>query len=138
MLFVNTPGVRPEIWAFGFRNPWKMSFDRATGDLYIADVGQDRYEEVDVVTNGGNYGWAYYEATNLAAQLYPGQPTLLSDPPPGLAFPLWFYPHTSVGGSDPQLNGNSISGGVVYHGNQLPELSGAYVFGDFESANLGS
>jgi mono/diheme cytochrome c family protein len=101
-------------------------------------VGQDTYEEVDLVQKGLNYGWAYYEALTPAISLYPSQTTLLINPPPSFTntAPLWFYPHTAIGGGDPNYKGNSISGGVVYRGSRIPELTGAYIFGDFESANI--
>ena len=128
--------LRAEFWAVGFRHPWRISIDPANGEVWAGDVGQDNYEEVNVVVKGGNYGWAYYEGFHPAAPLYPGQSTLLTNPPPGLVSPLWEYAHTAVPGGDPQYKGNSVTGGVVCHGNRIPQIDGAYLFGDFESANI--
>jgi len=134
---INTSALRAEFYAVGLRHPWRFSFDSQTGELWAGDVGQDMYEEVDLIVKGGNYGWAYYEGTNLAPLLYPAQPTLLTNPPPGLLFPVWKYTHLYVNdGGDPQYKGNSISGGVVYHGAGAPDLAGAYIVADFEGANI--
>ncbi len=113
-------GFLPEIWAYGFRNPWKFSFDAKTGDLFLADVGQDRWEEVDLVLKGGNYGWSLKEASHC------------------------FRPETNCsvpGIQDPILEygrdyGRSITGGYVYRGKNHPVLEGWYVFGDFVSGNI--
>jgi len=126
----NLGAVRGEFFATGLRHPWRFWIDPTNSEVWVGDVGQDSYEEVNVVTNGGNYGWAYYEGTNLARTLYPGQVNLLTNPPPGLAFGLYTYAHTGLGG-DPLLAGNAVIGGVVYRGSRLPELNGAYIFGDF-------
>lgn len=123
--------VRSEFFSIGYRNPWRMSFDPATGALYVADVGQDLYEEVNVVTNGANAGWAYYEGKQLAKPLYPSQTTILINPPAGLLMPILDYPHGSG-----NFSGNSISGGIVYRGNRISQLYGAYVFGDYTSGNI--
>jgi glucose/arabinose dehydrogenase/mono/diheme cytochrome c family protein len=124
--------IRTEFYAIGFRNPWRMSFDRVTGDLYVGDVGQDLYEEVDLITRGGNYGWAYYEGTHLAKDLYPSQTTILTNPPPGLMAPIVEYSHS---GASTNI-GNAVIGGVVYRGSALSQLYGAYVFGDNGSGNI--
>lgn len=114
--FVGHEGARPEIWAYGLRNPWRASFDRATGDLYIADVGQDLYEEIDFQPagdkGGENYGWSYMEGTHP----YKGTP------PAGLVPPVVDYSH-AVGGC-------AVIGGYVYRGAALPELDGVYFYGD--------
>jgi glucose/arabinose dehydrogenase len=120
--FVGRAGAKPEIWAFGLRNPWRFSFDSKTGDLYIADVGQDAYEEIDfqpALDRGGeNYGWNFMEGFHP----YQGQA------PPGLVPPVAEYDH---GG------GNcSVTGGYVYRGALLPELVGMYVFGDYCSGRI--
>jgi len=130
--FFNATNVRTEFYSIGFRNPWRFSFDPLTGFLYVGDVGQDLYEEVDVVPKGGNCGWAYYEGTHLAAPLYPSQNTLLTNPPPGLIFPLQDYPHSGTAG----YTGNAVIGGVVYRGNRISQLYGAYVFTDNGSGNV--
>ncbi len=128
---VNPADIRTEFYSIGYRNPWRMSFDRATGFLYVADVGQDLYEEVSVITNGAHAGWPYYEGNMLARSLYPTRPLLYTNPPPGLTFPIQAYGH----GSGP-LQGNSVSGGIVYRGDRISQLYGAYVFGDYTSGNI--
>jgi len=127
----NASAVRTEFYSIGYRNPWRMSFDPATGLLYVADVGQDRYEEVSVITKGANAGWAYYEGKQLAKPLYPSQTTIQTNPPPGLTVPIQDYAHGS--GS---FQGNSVSGGIVYRGSRISQLYGAYVFGDYTSGNI--
>jgi uncharacterized repeat protein (TIGR03806 family) len=115
--FVNMPGVRPEIWAFGFRNPWKMSFDRATGDLWVGDVGWELWELVFKVKRGGNYGWSVMEGpqpVNVEARRGPAP----------ILPPIKVHPHSEAA---------SITGGYVYHGTRLPELTGAYIYGDYQS-----
>lgn len=116
--FVNGGG-RPEIWAYGLRNPWKISFDRATADLYIADVGQDTWEEIDFLPagapGGSNFGWNYREGKH---------PYSLANPPAGLHLidPVTEYSH-NVGGC-------AEVGGYVYRGS-MPEWQGIYLYGDF-------
>ncbi len=122
--FVNTPGARKEIFAYGVRNPFRDNFDSATGDLYLGDVGQDTREEVDVIkagTSGQNFGWRVREG-NIQNPNYPGVPI-----PAGAIDPIYDYGHgynTAAG------QGEAIIGGLVYHG-QVPELQGRYVFADF-------
>jgi glucose/arabinose dehydrogenase len=115
--FVNKADAKPEIWAYGLRNPWRFSFDRQTGDLYIGDVGQADYEEVDFQPmgdpGGENYGWDRYEAMHP----YNG-----ATAPTNMTLPVVEYPH---------LIGCAISGGYVYRGESLPELQGIYIFGDY-------
>jgi len=123
--------VRTEFYSIGYRNPWRMSFDPTTGFLYVADVGQDAYEEVSVITNGANAGWSYYEGLHLAKTLYPSQPNIFANPPPGLVAPIQEYAHGSG-----NFQGNSVTGGVVYRGNRISQLYGAYVFGDYTSGNV--
>ena len=116
--FVDTPGYRDEIWALGLRNPWRFSFDSGTGDLYIADVGQFSYEEIDfqpTSSNGGeNYGWHIMEG----AHCYDSPTCDMS----GLTLPVAEYAHT------PDC---SITGGHVYRGNQNTSMQGFYFFGDY-------
>ncbi len=121
----NLGAVRTEFWAIGFRNPWRMSFDRATGELWLGDVGQDTWEEVDVIQRGGNYGWAFREATHPGPKAPPAGFTSID--------PVWEYHH----GSGADL-GNSVTGGVVYHGNRIGALRGSYIFGDYISGNIWS
>jgi putative heme-binding domain-containing protein len=113
--FVKTPGARPEVWAYGFRNPWRMSFDRATGDLWVGDVGWELWEMVYRVKKGGNYGWSVMEGPQPVRPDAKRGPTPIL--PPNLAFP-----HTEAA---------SITGGNVYHGKRLPELEGVYLCGDW-------
>jgi glucose/arabinose dehydrogenase len=117
--FVNASGA-DEIFATGFRNPYRMSFDPVTGQLVAADVGQDNIEEVDIVTIGGNYGWNYKEGTFLFNPLTGGV-SIGPDPVPGLIDPVLQYDHDE---------GNSIIGGFVYRGSALTSLIGSYIFGD--------
>ncbi len=136
---INTNTLRAEIFATGFRHIWRFSIDSQTGDIWAGEVGQDRYEEINIVTNGGNYGWAYHEGVIPTITSYPGQgATLLQNPPPSYvhAPPLYTYVHTGVAGGDPQYKGNSVTGGVVYRGNKIPELNGAYIFGDWVSTHI--
>jgi glucose/arabinose dehydrogenase len=113
----------PEIYAWGLRNPWRFSFDRATGDLWAGDVGQSDWEEVDRISIGGNYGWRDREGAHCNADLYPagGCPTA------GLIDPETEYDHTA---------GGSVTGGYVYRGAALPALVGSYLFGDFSSGRI--
>jgi len=122
--FVGRPDVRPEIWALGLRNPWRFSFDRATGDLYLADVGQNRYEEVDFQSAGSqggeNYGWDVMEGKHCF------EPATGCDPS-GLVPPVAEYDHSQ---------GCSITGGYVYRGTRYPQLAGVYFFGDYCSGRI--
>lgn len=117
--YVGRPGVRPEIWAFGFRNPWKMSFG-PDGRLWCGDVGWELWEMVHLVERGGNYGWSAYEASQ------PVKPETLSPLAP-ITPPVVAHPHHEAA---------SITGGYVYEGNRLPELRGAYVYGDYETGKI--
>jgi glucose/arabinose dehydrogenase/mono/diheme cytochrome c family protein len=131
---INTNALRAEIFATGFRHIWRFSID-TNSEIWVGDVGQDRYEEINVVTNGGNYGWAWFEGYSNALALYPSQSTLLVTNAASDNTPLYVYPHNSQPG-DPQFKGNSVTGGRVYRGSRIPELSGAYVFGDFVSGHI--
>ncbi|MEQ9407894.1 MAG: PQQ-dependent sugar dehydrogenase [Fuerstiella sp.] len=118
--FVERQGARPEIFAYGFRNIWRLTVDRGTGTLWAADVGQDFWEEINIVQPGGNYGWSVREASFP----FNNKPTTSAD---ALIAPVWEYDH--------QL-GKSITGGFVYRGTQLPELVGWYVYADFISGRI--
>lgn len=115
-----------EIFAFGFRNPFRMSFDESTGDLYVADVGQNEIEEVDIVTSGGNYGWNWKEGSFFFYNTVTTGTFISTVAPPGLpnnlVDPIAQYDHD---------DGLSITGGYVYRGSQIPVLQGRYVFADF-------
>lgn len=106
-------GGAAEIYAWGLRNPWKFSFDRATGDLWLADVGQNRLEEIDLIKKGGNYGWNSMEGTECYIR---------GCDPSGLELPVAEYGRSL---------GKSITGGVVYRGSEVPSLVGNYLYGDF-------
>lgn len=112
----------PEIFAWGLRNPWRWSFDRATGELWVGDVGQGEWEEVDIVEVGGNYGWDCREGAHDF-----GSPAPSCSSGPTLIDPVHEYSHAL---------GNSITGGYVYRGSSLPALVGHYVFGDFGSGRI--
>jgi putative heme-binding domain-containing protein len=118
--FVGMADVRPEIWAYGFRNPWRMSFDRKTGELWLGDVGWELWEMVHKIEKGGNYGWSIVEGRQ------PIKPTQKIGPTP-IRPPLIEIPHTI---------GASVTGGYVYRGKKFPELAGAYVFGDWETRRI--
>jgi len=119
-LFGNSSGFREEIYAYGLRNPWRISFDPVTGDLWTGDVGDLTLEEIDIVEKGKNYGWPIMEGTNCF------------DPPSGcdmsgLELPIWEYGHNK---------GRSIIGGFVYRGSEFSELEGKFIYGDFVSGRV--
>lgn len=115
-----TPIARPEIWALGLRNVWRMSFDRRTGLLWAGDVGQNVWEEINIIEKGGNYGW------NLREALHPFSPSL-KEKPSDVIDPIWEYDHDV---------GKSITGGHVYRGKKIPQLVGYYLYGDYVSGKL--
>jgi glucose/arabinose dehydrogenase len=123
-------GARKEIWAYGLRNVWRFSFDRQAGDLWAGDVGQDLWEEVDLITKGGNYGWSVREAFH---HFKPG--------PPGAQYqePVLEYPHRTDIAGQTKFSKHSVGlcvvGGYVYRGKKFPALQGVYVYGDY---NLGT
>jgi glucose/arabinose dehydrogenase len=124
--FVGRPGALPEIWSYGLRNPWRFAFDPEGGDLYVADVGQGAWEEIDyepAATGGRNYGWNRMEGLHC----YP--PNSSCDTT-GLVMPVAEYGHT--GGAC------SVTGGRVYRGSAMPELRGTYFYGDYCSGMIRS
>ena len=127
--FIGIVNVRPEIWAYGVRNPWRISFDRQTGDFYVADVGQDQHEEVNKQLasfgGGANYGWRIFEG--LSCYNSPASPPNCTTPPNDYVPPIFDYPHSL---------GVSITGGYVYRGSSTPDLAGKYIFGDFSFSKL--
>lgn len=136
--FVGVPGARGEIWALGFRNPYKMSFDRKTGDLLVADVGQNDLEEVDLVTRGGNYGWPVKEGSFAFDQNGAANGFVTADAVTGPYIdPVSEYDHCAgpvsptQAGPCPQLEGIAVTGGFVYRGHDVKALRGRYVFGDY-------
>ncbi len=118
--FVDQKGARGEIWAYGLRNVWRLSFDRKTGTLWAGDVGQNLWEEINIIVKGGNYGWNLREAT------HPFGPEG-SGPRTDLIEPIWEYDHQV---------GKSITGGLVYRGKKLPELAGMYVYADYVTGKI--
>jgi glucose/arabinose dehydrogenase len=117
---VAAASVRTEFWATGLRNPWRMAFDPATGDLWCADVGQDAREEINLVVRGGNYGWSYREGTLAGPR---------ANPPSAATFqtPVWEYPRSQ---------GVSVTGGIVVRGGRDPSLFGHYLFADYLSGRI--
>lgn len=118
--FVNTPGARPEIWAYGLRNVWRMAFDPATKHLWAADVGQDLWEEINLIEKGGNYGWNKREGMHPFGKEGVGPSADLIDP-------IWEYHHDL---------GKSITGGLVYRGSAIPALQGVYLYADYVSGKM--
>jgi glucose/arabinose dehydrogenase len=114
-------GGRPEIFAYGLRNPWRFSFDRDSKELWVADVGQYDWEEIDIVRRGGNYGWRIMEGNHCFEPKTGCEPN-------GLIAPIAEYPTRS-----PRC---SIIGGYVYRGGRMPDLRGVYVYGDFCSGKI--
>jgi glucose/arabinose dehydrogenase len=132
--FVGQLGFVDEIFAFGFRNPFRFSFDRERGDLYVGDVGQDDIEEVDVVVAGGNYGWNLKEGSfcfdpNGADPGFAFDEDPCPGAPPGLIDPIAQY--NTADDLDNNDDGRAVIGGFVYRGTELPSLVGRYIFGDF-------
>ncbi|MDB6055628.1 MAG: Protein up-regulated by thyroid hormone-putative PQQ-dependent glucose dehydrogenase [Verrucomicrobiales bacterium] len=124
--FVGKENARGEIWALGVRNPWRMSFDTKTGLLYAGEVGQDLWEEVDIIEKGGNYGW------NIREAFHPFQNHTSSAK---FVEPLIEYPHKEQQSTN-HLPGLSITGGYVYHGKKVPALEGVYLYADWATGNL--
>ena len=116
--FVSKRGIRPEIWAYGLRNPWRFSFDRVTGDLWLGDVGQNKYEEINIIRKGANYGWNLREGKHDYNMV--GRPSGLTDP---------IVEHS-------RRDAQSITGGYVYRGKKFPEFTGGYIYGDFQTGNV--
>jgi len=107
--------AKPEIWAYGLRNPWRFSFDKNSGELFVADVGQNKFEEVNIIEKGGNYGWKIMEASHC----FDPEENCKTD---GLILPIAEYEHEE---------GISITGGFVYHGKELSGLTDKYIFADW-------
>lgn len=118
--FLKTPGARPEIWAYGLRNPWKISFDPKSGSLWCGDVGWQEWENIFLIKRGGNYGWPATEGSNVLDMKRKGGPSPISPP-------IVTHSHAEAA---------SITGGFVYHGTRLPELQGAYIYGDYETGKI--
>ena len=118
--FVGKENVKPEIWSYGWRNIWRMAFDRKTGQLWAGEVGQNLWEEINIVEKGGNYGWNRRESQHPFGVKGMG----LNDK---MIEPIWEYHHDI---------GKSITGGHVYRGPRLPELEGMYLYADYVSAKI--
>ncbi len=118
--FVDRPDFRSEIWAYGFREPWRFSFDPITGDLWVGDVGQDRYEEVGIVRRGENHGWNVYEGFERFSNRY--RKAGATYVPPVFAYG--------------RKHGPSVTGGYVYRANPRSLFYGVYIFGDYESRRI--
>lgn len=118
--FVGRDDARPEIWAYGLRNVWRMAFDRETGELWAGDVGQNLYEEINIIRKGGNYGWRLREALHPFGSDGVGVRKDLIEP-------IWEYHHDV---------GKSVTGGLVYRGKKLPEIQGAYLYADYVTAKI--
>ncbi len=113
-------GAKPEIFAYGLRNVWRFSFDRKTGELWAGDVGQGKWEEVDIVKNGGNYGWNVFEGFDKFSKKNE----------------LAGGPHIEPVAVYPRSEGISITGGYVYRGKRYPALQGSYFYGDYATGNI--
>ena len=118
--FVKVQGARPETWAYGLRNPWRMTVDPKTGNLWVGNNGQDLWEQVYLVERGANYGWSVYEGG------HPFYLTRTLGPTPAVK-PTFDHPHSEA---------RSLTGGVVYYGRKLPELHGAYIYGDYSTGKI--
>src|SRR5690606_9823083 len=134
--FVGRPDARPEIWAYGLRNPWRFSFDQTPAGqtrLFAGDVGQAIHEEINLIQRGGNHGWRIREGVAcfdpVAVTLPPADcPDTAPDGTP-LIDPIIDYTHA---------DGTAVVGGVVYRGDDVPELAGRYIFGDFAHTPAGA
>jgi len=118
--FVNTEGARPETWAYGLRNPWRMTTDSKSGNIWVGNNGQDVSEQVYLLAKGANYGWSVYEGS---LPFYPQRK-------------LGPTPHVKPTVEHPHSESRSLTGGVVYHGKRIPELRGAYVYGDHSTGKI--
>lgn len=118
--FVAMEGARPETWAYGFRNPWRMSVDPGTGHVWVGNNGQDLWEQIYLVERGANYGWSVYEGSHIFYANRELGPTPVSKP-------LLEHPHSEA---------RSMTGGLVYHGSRFPKLRGAYIYGDHSTGKI--
>ncbi len=128
---INANDVQTEFWAVGLRNPWRMFFDPVTSNLFCADVGDDKFEEADVITKGGNYGWSWYEGTSTPPS---GVTTTILNATPTPVNPI--APFVAYAHGSATNQGNAIIGGPVYRGSNLSQLYGYYIFGDYVDGNI--
>ena len=120
--YQNNEGIAEEIFAYGLRNVWRFSFDSVTGDLWAADVGQNKWEEINIITSGKNYGWRITEGMHCY------NPATGCDFT-GIELPVWEYDHSNSGGY-------SVTGGYVYHGSDAGELTNKYIYADYVTGNI--
>lgn len=118
--FVGQEGIRPETYAYGFRNPWRITVDEKTGDVWVAQNGQDLWEQAYLITKGANYGWSVFEGS------HPFYPERKLGPHPHM-LPTVEHPHSEA---------RSLTGGMVYYGQKLPELRGYYIYGDYSTGKI--
>jgi len=119
-LIATVPGARPETWAYGMRQPWRLSFDRATGQLWVGNQGQDLWEQIYLIERGANYGWSIMEGSHPFHRDQQAGPTPFSGP-------VAEHPHAEA---------RAMTGGLVYTGSALPELRGAYLYADFSTGRI--
>lgn len=119
--FVGLEGIRPETWAYGFRNPWRIAFDKKSGALWVGQNGQDLWEQVYICRKGENYGWSAQEGA------HPFYPERIGGPVRTITPPIIEHPHSEA---------RSLTGGIVYYGNKFPDLNGAYIYGDFGTGRV--
>ncbi len=118
--FVNTPGARPEIWAYGFRNPWRMDYDHPSNQLWLGQNGQDLWEQVYLIRKGENYGWSVQEGSH----------------PFYLQRPSGTQPISAPAAEHHHSESRSLTGGIVYRGARLPELNGCFIYGDYSTGKI--
>ena len=118
--WIDTPGYQPEAWAMGFRNPWRLAFDRKTGDLWVGQNGQDLWEQVYLVHKGENYGWSRFEGSHAFQPLRKG-------PDIPITKPMAEHSHSEM---------RSLTGGIVYRGSKYPDLDGAFIYGDWSTGRI--
>ena len=136
--FINNEDAKSEIWLYGLRNVWRFSFDRETGDMYLGDVGQDLWEEIDFVVadkaGGQNFGWRVMEGNHCYNPPEDCEPTGV--------LPIFEYPNDAnymkilTGMDEPNVDGCSVTGGYVYRGSAIPGFQGTYIFADYCSGNI--
>ena len=137
--FVGLDGAKEEIWAYGIRNAWRFSFDKLTGDLYIGDVGQNSWEEINFQSasssGGENYGWNHYEGDSIFNE---------GEEIDDVTMPIYVYPNNAnivkvlLGWKEEDVHGCSVTGGYVYRGSSINSLKGHYLFADYCTGRIWS